>query len=164
MQLMQDVVTVILGGGRGTRLFPLTRTRSEPAVPIAGKYRLIDIPVSNCINSGLHKIYIVTQYLSVSLHRHVANTFDFDQFTQGFVEILPAQQTNEASRWYSGTADAIRQNLLYLDREDPRDVLILSAPIARAGPRSPSGWYPSPGSRPDALAWPAWPTICTSWN
>jgi glucose-1-phosphate adenylyltransferase len=115
-----------LGGGRGTRLFPLTRSRSKPAVPVAGKYRLIDIPISNCINSGLHTIYVLTQFLSVSLHRHIANTYKFDMFGQGFVEVLAAQQTNESMDWYQGTADAVRQNLAYIERENPDEVLILS--------------------------------------
>src|SRR5262245_25304966 len=123
---MLNVVGLILGGGRGARLYPLTRWRSEPAVPIAGKYRLIDIPVSNCINSGIGRLYVLTQYLSVSLHQHLAHTFTFDPFGQGFVEILPAQQTNEASDWYRGTADAIRQNIPYLIDEPAREVLILS--------------------------------------
>ncbi len=124
---MQDVLCLILGGGRGRRLYPLTKGRSEPAVPIAGKYRLIDIPISNCINNGLRRIYVLTQYLSVSLHRHIGNTYKFDPFSRGFVEVLAAQQTNEAADWYQGTADAIRQNLPYI-RDDPcRDVLVLAA-------------------------------------
>src|SRR5947209_455189 len=102
---MDTVLSLILGGGRGTRLFPLTQLRSKPAVPIAGKYRLIDIPISNCINSGCNRIYVLTQFLSVSLHRHIANTYKFDPFSRGFVEILAAQQTTEASDWYHGTAD-----------------------------------------------------------
>ena len=123
---MRTVLALILGGGRGTRLFPLTRSRSKPAVPVAGKYRLIDIPISNCINSGLHTIYVLTQFLSVSLHRHIANTYKFDMFGQGFVEVLAAQQTNESMDWYQGTADAVRQNLAYIERENPDEVLILS--------------------------------------
>jgi glucose-1-phosphate adenylyltransferase len=122
---MKDVLTVILGGGRGTRLYPLTKHRSEPAVPIAGKYRLIDVPISNCINSGLQRVYVLTQFLSVSLHRHIANTYKFDPFGRGFVEVLAAQQTNEAADWYEGTADAIRQNLRYLRQEAPAHVLVL---------------------------------------
>src|SRR5205085_6117482 len=114
------------GGGRGTRLFPLTQLRSKPAVPIAGKYRLIDIPISNCINSGLNRIYVLTQFLSVSLHRHIASTFKFDPFSQGFVEVLAAQQTNESADWYQGTADAVRQNLRYVEQDGGRFVLILS--------------------------------------
>jgi glucose-1-phosphate adenylyltransferase len=123
---MRSVLALILGGGRGTRLFPLTKSRSKPAVPVAGKYRLIDIPISNCINSELHSIYVLTQFLSVSLHRHIANTYKFDMFSQGFVEVLAAQQTNESADWYQGTADAVRQNLSYIERENPADVLILS--------------------------------------
>src|SRR5579885_3281167 len=102
-QLMQDVLSLILGGGRGTRLYPLTKLRAKPAVPVAGKYRLIDIPISNCINSGLTRIYGLTQFLSVSLHRHIANTYKFDMFGHGFVEVLAAMQTYEASDWYQGT-------------------------------------------------------------
>jgi glucose-1-phosphate adenylyltransferase len=123
---MEDVLCLILGGGRGTRLYPLTKRRSEPAVPVAGKYRLIDIPISNCINSGLHRIYVVTQFLSVSLHRHIANTYKFDPFSRGFVEVLAAQQTNEAAGWYEGTADALRQNIPYIHDEAAADVLVLS--------------------------------------
>src|SRR5580704_6127761 len=107
---MHNVLSVILGGRRGIRLYPLTAHRSKPAVPVAGKYRLIDIPISNCINSDLNRIYVLTQFLSVSLHRHIANTYKFDPFGRGFVEILAAQQTNEATEWYQGTADAVRQN------------------------------------------------------
>src|SRR5437868_5688273 len=124
---MQDVLSLILGGGRGTRLFPLTKLRSKPAVPVAGKYRLIDIPISNCLNSELNRVYILTQFLSVSLHRHIANTYKFAPFSRGFVEVLAAQQTNEAADWYQGTADALRQNLRYLNADRARDVLILSA-------------------------------------
>jgi len=123
---MRSILALILGGGRGTRLFPLTKSRSKPAVPVAGKYRLIDIPISNCINSELHKIYVLTQFLSVSLHRHIANTYKFDMFSKGFVEVLAAQQTNESADWYQGTADAVRQNLSYIERENPDEVLILS--------------------------------------
>ena len=123
---MQDVLSLILGGGRGTRLYPLTQLRSKPAVPIAGKYRLIDIPISNCINSGLNRVFILTQFLSVSLHRHIANTYKFDPFSRGFVEILAAQQTNETADWYQGTADAVRQNIRYVQEDAGREVLILS--------------------------------------
>ncbi|MBA4063259.1 MAG: glucose-1-phosphate adenylyltransferase [Isosphaera sp.] len=123
---MRSVLALILGGGRGTRLFPLTKARSKPAVPVAGKYRLIDIPISNCINSGLNSIYVLTQFLSVSLHRHISNAYKFDMFSRGFVEVLAAQQTNESADWYQGTADAVRQNISYIEREDPDDVLILS--------------------------------------
>ncbi len=123
---MQDVLSLILGGGRGTRLYPLTRQRSKPAVPVAGKYRLIDIPISNCINSGFNRVYVLTQFLSVSLHRHIANTYKFDPFGRGFVEVLAAQQTNEASDWYQGTADAVRQQIRYVHEDGARHVLILS--------------------------------------
>jgi glucose-1-phosphate adenylyltransferase len=123
---MHNVLSLILGGGRGSRLYPLTAHRSKPAVPVAGKYRLIDIPISNCINSDLNRIYVLTQFLSVSLHRHIANTYKFDPFGGGFVEILAAQQTNEATDWYQGTADAVRQQIRYVTVEDCEDVLILS--------------------------------------
>jgi glucose-1-phosphate adenylyltransferase len=123
---MPRVISLILGGGRGTRLFPLTRSRSKPAVPIAGKYRLIDIPISNCINSGLNRIFVLTQFNSVSLHRHIYNTYKFDPFGGGFVELLAAQQTMEHETWYQGTADAVRRNIPYFT-ESPYDlVLILS--------------------------------------
>ncbi len=122
---MQDVLTLILGGGRGKRLYPLTKHRSEPAVPLAGKYRLIDVPISNCLNSGLKQIYVLTQYLSVSLHRHIAQTYKVDPFSHGFIEILAAQQTNETADWYQGTADALRQNLRYFTEAGIRDVLVL---------------------------------------
>jgi glucose-1-phosphate adenylyltransferase len=123
---MHDVLCLILGGGRGTRLYPLTKLRSKPAVPVAGKYRLIDIPISNCINSGLNRIYVLTQFLSVSLHRHIANTYKFDPFSRGFVEVLAAQQTNEAADWYQGTADAVRQQVRYVVEDPCKEVLILS--------------------------------------
>ena len=123
---MQNVIGFLLGGGRGSALHPLTRHRSVPAVPVAGKYRLIDIPISNCINSGLIRLYVLTQFLSVSLHHHIANTYKFAPFRRGFVEVLAAQQTNEGADWYRGTADALRQNLRYLVDDHSRDVLILS--------------------------------------
>src|SRR2546421_2277517 len=123
---MQDVLSLILGGGRGTRLYPLTMLRSKPAVPVAVKYRLIDIPISNCINSGFNRIYVLTQFLSVSLHRHIANTYKFDPFSRGFVEVLAAQQTNESTDWYQGTADAVRQQIRYVQEDWCDDVLILS--------------------------------------
>src|SRR2546423_1879850 len=123
---MEPVLSLILGGGRGTRLYPLTKLRSKPAVPIAGKYRLIDIPISNCINSGLNRVYVLTQFLSVSLHRHIANTYKFDPFSRGFVEVLAAQQTNEAADWYQGTADAVRQQIRYVLEDSCAMVLILS--------------------------------------
>jgi len=123
---MRNVITLVLGGGRGARLYPLTKYRSKPAVPLAGKYRLIDIPLSNCINSGLNRIYVLTQFNSVSLHRHIRRTYAFDQFNAGFVEILAAQQTLDTANWYQGTADAVRQNLRYIDQLDCEQVLILS--------------------------------------
>jgi glucose-1-phosphate adenylyltransferase len=123
---MKEVLSLILGGGRGTRLYPLTALRSKPAVPVAGKYRLIDIPISNCINSGMQRIYVLTQFLSVSLHRHIANTYKFDPFSRGFVEVLAAQQTNETADWYQGTADAVRQQIRYILEDACQHVLILS--------------------------------------
>jgi glucose-1-phosphate adenylyltransferase len=123
---MREVLSLILGGGRGTRLYPLTKYRSKPAVPVAGKYRLIDIPISNCINSGFNRVYVLTQFLSVSLHSHIANTYKFDPFSQGFVEALAAQQTNEAADWYQGTADAVRQQVRYIVEGPWSEVLILS--------------------------------------
>src|SRR5438876_11101032 len=124
--MQQEVLSLILGGGRGSRLFPLTMLRSKPAVPIAGKYRLIDIPISNCINSGCNRIYVLTQFLSVSLHRHIANTYKFDPFSRGFVEVLAAQQTNETADWYQGTADAVRQQIRYVREDTCSHVLVLS--------------------------------------
>ena len=107
----EKTLAIIMGGGAGTRLFPLTKERSKPAVPLAGKYRIVDIPISNCINSGLRRMYVLTQFNSASLHRHIATSYKFDQFSRSFVEILAAQQTPTATSWYQGTADAVRQNL-----------------------------------------------------
>jgi glucose-1-phosphate adenylyltransferase len=121
-----NVLSVIMGGGQGTRLFPLTRDRSKPAVPLAGKYRLVDIPISNCINSGLRRIYLLTQFNSASLHRHIAQSYKFDQFTGGFVEILAAEQTFSDTSWYQGTADAVRKNLAHFLNHDFEYILILS--------------------------------------
>ncbi len=123
---MKNVVTLVLGGGQGTRLYPLTKYRSKPAVPIAGKYRLIDIPLSNCINSGLNRVYVLTQFNSVSLHRHIRSTYTFDAFGGGFVELLAAQQTLDNTNWYQGTADAVREHLRDLDHPDIDYILILS--------------------------------------
>src|SRR5207253_882100 len=123
---MYRLTSLILGGGRGTRLYPLTKFRSKPAVPLAGKYRLIDIPISNCINSRLNRIYVLTQFNSVSLHRHIRRTYTFDAYSGGFVEILAAQQTLESTDWYQGTADAVRQNIRYLQQSDIQYVLVLS--------------------------------------
>ena len=121
------VVSLILGGGAGTRLYPLTQERAKPAVPLAGKYRLVDIPISLCINSGLRRIFLLTQYLSSSLHRHVTQSYRFDDYyPKGFIEIMAAAQSREGHSWYQGTADAVRQNLLHF-RTHPHDtVLILS--------------------------------------
>ncbi len=123
---MENVLALVLGGGRGTRLYPLTKYRSKPAVPLAGKYRLIDVPISNCINSKLNRIYVLTQFNSVSLHRHIRRTYTFDPYSGGFVEILAAQQTLDSSDWYQGTADAVRQNVRYLQQSDIHYVLVLS--------------------------------------
>src|SRR5271156_6050445 len=121
-----NVLSVIMGGGQGTRLFPLTRERSKPAVPLAGKYRLVDIPISNCINSGLKRIYLLTQFNSASLHRHISQSYKFDHFSGGFVEILAAEQTFKDTSWYQGTADAVRKNLLHFLNHDFDYLLILS--------------------------------------
>ena len=123
---MDRVISVILGGGRGTRLYPLTKERSKPAVPLAGKYRIIDIPISNCLNSDLNKIYVLTQFNSASLHRHIARAYKFDNFSKGFIEILAATQTVESMNWYQGTADAVRQNLRFFNQPNTDFVLILS--------------------------------------
>jgi glucose-1-phosphate adenylyltransferase len=120
------VLTIILGGGQGARLFPLTRERAKPAVPLAGKYRLVDIPISNSINSGMRRIYLLTQFLSASLHRHVYGSFKFDHFSRGFVEILAAEQSRTDTSWYQGTADAVRKNLIHFRNLDYDWVLILS--------------------------------------
>jgi glucose-1-phosphate adenylyltransferase len=123
---MSRVISIVLGGGKGTRLFPLTQARAKPAVPFGGKYRLVDIPISNCINSDLKQIYIVTQFNSASLHLHINQTFMFDSFTKGFVEILAAEQTFEHSGWYEGTADAVRKNLPHFRTQNPSYYIILS--------------------------------------
>jgi glucose-1-phosphate adenylyltransferase len=115
-----------MGGGAGTRLFPLTKERAKPAVPIGGKYRLVDVPVSNCINSQIRQIYVLTQFNSASLHRHIHSSYTFDRFSKGFVEILAAQQTVGGSHWYQGTADAVRQNLRFILQNDCEHILILS--------------------------------------
>jgi glucose-1-phosphate adenylyltransferase len=121
-----SVLSIVLGGGAGTRLFPLTKERAKPAVPLAGKYRLVDIPISNCINSGLKRIYLLTQFNSASLHRHVTQSFKFDQFSNGFVEILAAEQTLTDTSWYQGTADAVRKNLIHLLNHPFDYLLVLS--------------------------------------
>ncbi|MBV8585115.1 MAG: glucose-1-phosphate adenylyltransferase [Verrucomicrobia bacterium] len=122
--LRNSTLAIIMGGGAGTRLFPLTKDRSKPAVPLAGKYRIVDIPISNCLNSGLGRIFLLTQFNSTSLHRHIHASYKFDNFSHNFVEILAAQQTPEGSRWYQGTADAVRQNLRYF-LEGPFDYFLI---------------------------------------
>jgi glucose-1-phosphate adenylyltransferase len=124
--LRRSTLAIVMGGGAGTRLFPLTQNRAKPAVPLAGKYRLVDIPISNCINSGLRQVYVLTQFNSASLNRHLSRTYRFDQFTRGFVEVLAAQQTPDGERWYQGTADAVRQNLRYFLEGEHDYFLILS--------------------------------------
>ncbi|MEA5553796.1 glucose-1-phosphate adenylyltransferase [Anabaena cylindrica UHCC 0172] len=123
---MKKVLAIILGGGAGTRLYPLTKLRAKPAVPVAGKYRLIDIPVSNCINSEIFKIYVLTQFNSASLNRHIARAYNFSGFSEGFVEVLAAQQTPENPNWFQGTADAVRQYIWLLEEWDADEYLILS--------------------------------------
>ena len=123
---MDDVLAIILGGGRGTRLFPLTLRRSKPAVPIGGKYRLIDIPISNCLNSNVRRIFVLTQFNSESLNRHLALTYKFDIFSSGFVSVLAAEQTEEGDSWFQGTADAVRQSLRHMRRQEAKNALILS--------------------------------------
>ena len=117
-------LAIVMGGGAGTRLFPLTKDRSKPAVPLGGKYRIVDIPISNCLNSGLRSIYVLTQFNSMSLHRHIQASYKFDNFSRSFVDILAAQQTPEGSQWYQGTADAVRQNMRYF-LEHPFDYYII---------------------------------------
>jgi glucose-1-phosphate adenylyltransferase len=123
---MRKVLSVILGGGRGTRLAPLTTVRSKPAVPIGGKYRLIDIPISNCLNSNIRKIYVLTQFNSESLHRHINSTYKFDNFTEGFLEVLAASQTIGNMNWYQGTADAVRHNIGHFETYNFDQYLILA--------------------------------------
>ncbi|HSR50968.1 MAG TPA: sugar phosphate nucleotidyltransferase, partial [Acidobacteriota bacterium] len=123
---MKRVISVILGGGKGTRLYPLTHVRSKPAVPLGGKYRLIDIPVSNCINSGVEKIFVITQYNSESLNRHINQTYRFDVFSEGFVDILAAEQTPETVEWFKGTADAVRRTMRHILGYGAKEILILS--------------------------------------
>ena len=123
---VSTVLCVIMGGGQGSRLFPLTKDRAKPAVPLAGKYRLVDIPISNCINSGFRRIYVLTQFNSTSLHGHISRTYKFDHFSSGFVEILAAQQTFTNTSWYEGTADAVRKNLTHFLNHDFDHLIILS--------------------------------------
>jgi glucose-1-phosphate adenylyltransferase len=126
MPSLNNVLAIILGGGAGKRLYPLTRQRSKPAVPIAGKYRLIDVPISNCINSGIHRIAILTQFNSVSLHRHISQTYNFDAFHPGWVQILAAEQTPRSTDWYQGTADAVRKQLFEIKATHAEYVIILA--------------------------------------
>lgn len=121
-----SVISIVLGGGRGSRLFPLTYSRSKPAVPIAGKYRLVDIPISNCLNSGFNRILVLTQYNSASLNSHIKNSYHFDIFSRGFVDILAAEQNVESDKWYQGTADAVRQSMKHLTKYEYDYILILS--------------------------------------
>ena len=123
---MNDVLTLILGGGRGTRLFPLTHQRSKPAVPIGGKYRLIDIPISLCLHAGLQRIFVLTQFNSASLNRHIAQTYRLDVFSGGFVEVLAAEQTPDSADWFQGTADAVRQAARHFEQYDAEYFLILA--------------------------------------
>jgi len=126
VDLMNEVGAIVLGGGRGTRLYPLTRVRSKPAVPLCGRYRLVDIPLSNCIHSGILRILVLTQFNSHSLNRHIKNTYKFDEFSGGSVEILAAEQTNEIGDWFQGTADAVRKHLLHIRQRGLKHFLILS--------------------------------------
>ena len=123
---MNDILAVIMGGGRGARLYPLTKMRSKPAVPIAGQYRLIDVPISNCINSGIYRVAILTQFNSVSLHRHITQTYVFDAFHPGWIQILAAEQTLQSADWYQGTADAVRKQLFEIQATGAEHVLILA--------------------------------------
>ncbi len=123
---MKNVISIIMGGGRGTRLYPLTKARCKPAVSLAGKYRLVDIPISNCINSGCKRIYLLTQFNTASLHRHIQQTYKFDPFGGGFVDILAAEQTDAGGNWYQGTADAVRKNMHHFSSIDSEYYLILS--------------------------------------
>jgi glucose-1-phosphate adenylyltransferase len=122
----KKVASIIMGGGKGTRLFPLTEKRAKPAVPIGGKYRLIDVPISNCLNSGYNRIFVLTQFNSASLNQHIKNTYRFSLFSKGFVDILAAEQTHERADWFEGTADAVRRSLKYLNRIDFDYLLVLS--------------------------------------
>ncbi len=125
-KMAQSTVSIILGGGAGTRLFPLTASRSKPAVPIAGKYRLVDIPISNCINSNINRMFVLTQFNSASLNRHIKNTYQFSAFSSGFVDIIAAEQTPDNPGWFQGTADAVRQSLRHVTQHESEFILILS--------------------------------------
>ena len=127
--LSSNTIAVILGGGVGSRLYPLTGHRSKPAVPIAGKFRLIDIPISNCLNSGIRRMFVLTQFNSASLNRHIKNAYSFDRFSKGFVDILAAEQTSDNMNWFQGTADAVRQVVVHLDQHEFDHVMILSGDL-----------------------------------
>jgi glucose-1-phosphate adenylyltransferase len=126
MDVLLKTVCLILGGGAGSRLYPLTSIRSKPAVPIAGKYRLIDIPISNCLHSDIRRIFVVTQYNSRSLNAHIKNTYHFDHFSQAFVDILAAEQRPGSEQWFQGTADAVKQSITHLEGHEHEYILILS--------------------------------------
>ncbi len=126
MTISKSLISVILGGGAGSRLYPLTSSRSKPAVPIAGKYRLVDIPISNCINSNINRMFVLTQFNSASLNKHIKNTYQFSAFSSGFVDILAAEQTPDNPTWFQGTADAVRQSIRHIEKNDFEYVLILS--------------------------------------
>ena len=126
MTITKSLISVILGGGAGSRLYPLTSARSKPAVPIAGKYRLVDIPISNCMNSGINRMFVLTQFNSASLNKHIKNTYQFSAFSSGFVDILAAEQTPDNATWFQGTADAVRQSIRHIEKNDFEYVLILS--------------------------------------
>ena len=122
----EDVLSIILGGGQGSRLYPLTADRSKPAVSIAGKYRLVDIPISNCINSNIKRMYVLTQFNSASLNKHIKNTYHFSFFSRAFVDVLAAEQTMQSDKWFQGTADAVRQSMHHFLQNDFEYALILS--------------------------------------
>ena len=124
--MKKEVIAIILGGGAGSRLYPLTATRSKPAVPIAGKYRLVDIPISNCLNSGIGRMFVLTQFNSASLNKHIKNTYHFSAFSSAFVDIIAAEQTPDNPTWFQGTADAVRQSLRHIEQHDFDYVLIFS--------------------------------------
>ena len=124
--ITRDVTAIVLGGGRGSRLRPLTSERAKPAVPLCGRYRLVDIPISNCIHSKINRVFLLTQFNSASLHRHVSHTYKFDAFSEGFVEILAAEQTYQSGDWYQGTADAVRKQLRHFRNLNAKYFLILS--------------------------------------
>ena len=124
--MIKDTIAAILGGGKGERLYPLTKDRAKPAVPIAGKFRLVDIPISNCIDSGVDRIFVLTQFNSTSLNRHIVRTYRFDVFSRGYVQVLAAQQTQASMDWYQGTGDAVRQNLRRFEETQCKYILVLA--------------------------------------